>query len=167
MDKNKLMMIIIIILLVVLLGAVAGVAFVLLNNMPAAPDSGTPGITEVIDDEPRVLSIMDEASFDIEEPFKTNLLNEEDGSGHVISIKISIGYDNSVPEEGQKCADMLSEKMVMIKDAMLSILHSTRLSDIDGNEGIDKLRETMLIRLQEMFDSNQIIKVYFIELYKY
>ena len=89
MEKNKIMMITIIVLLLVLLGTIIGVSFYTFTIINKASAGEQPKIITA-----QTLSPDQITTYNIEKPFKTNLLEGSDGQSHVISVSVSFAISN-------------------------------------------------------------------------
>jgi flagellar basal body-associated protein FliL len=111
------------------------------------------GNTDDIKDEEEADGIQDS----ILVPLESIVVNLEGiDSNTYLRIQISLGVDS---EDAQK---MISEKMVIIRDKIISFFSTKTVKDIDMEEGLFKLRLEIKDLLNKLLGSGDIIKqVYF------
>lgn len=157
MEKNKVMMISIIVLLVILLITI-GVGFFLtfknLNN-GAAPQEE---VKEVVKQEDIQLVTYDESIY-------TNLRTGDDNKDHVIRVGFSLGIDISDKKESEAFITSLSDKTPIIKDVIIGVLRNKTYEELQRSDAQAVLREEILEKLQQEFDSNLIVTVYLSDLF--
>lgn len=152
MKKNKVMIIVIIALLVVLLVAIVGVTIYVIKTIK-------------IEDEEKVLKQEDIQVVQVSDSMYTNLRKGEDGEEHVIKIKVSVGIDVTDSKEGTKLIEMLAAKEVVTKDVIVGILLDKTFEDMKKTDAREILKNEILTKLQETFNSNLIVQIYIDEMF--
>ncbi len=157
MGKNKIGMILIISLLVILLVLFAvGFGF-LYKAMTKANEGGEANL--VIQKE---LPIEDITNFPIGEPIVTNLLKGPDKKSHLIKVNVSLGINTSkdVSKEANKFIPTLEVQKSVIKDIIVGICLSKTYEELDATDGRSVLKDEILLKLQETFETDLIVDVY-------
>lgn len=152
MGKNKVMIIVIIALLVVLLATIVGVTIYTIKTIKGSEDPNL-AVKETLKQE-NIQTVP------VSDSIYTNLRDGEDGNGHVIRVKISLGIDITDSKESTKLIEMLSAKEVVTKDVILGILRDKTFEDMKKTDSREILKNDILTKLQETFDSNLIVKIY-------
>lgn len=155
--KNKLGMILIIVLLVVLLILFAvGFTFLYkaMNKTEEAP------VNEVVVEE--TLPLSDIINFPIGDPIITNLLEGPDQKRHVIKISVSLGINNSkkVSKETAKLTPVLEAQKPVIKDIIIGVCRSKTFEELNQTDARAVLKQEILLKLQEAFDTELIVEAY-------
>lgn len=161
MEKNKLMMIIIIVLLVVLLGTIGAVSFYALKIMSGANGGAVEQhVAEVAQLKPDEIEVVA-----LSKAISTNLLTGADGKEHIISVTIGVGVDNTKKKESEDFIASLGTKDNIMTDTCISIISKKTYEELRSSEGQDVLKAEILAALQDQFQSNLIVKVYFSTFY--
>lgn len=158
MDKNKVMLIAIIALLVVLIGIIV-TAVIMLPGMIKKSEQPAETVVESTVDHADISLIT------IEDAIKTNLKTGTDDENHVIQAKFSVGVDMSDKDNSQSVYDILTANTVVIQDVILNTVRNKTYEDLQKADAQEILREEILTRLQEEFNSNLIIRVYISDLF--
>ena len=160
MDKSRLMMIVIIALLVILIGTVVGTTLFLLSG----PDPDPEIFAEVPDPvhHPQRTSLMDMVEVSLGERFQTNLATGADGRVAIVMAEVVVGLDGEAePEELAAFRMSFEARMGMARSVIIHEFGSAHFEDVDTPEGQMALAETMTRALQEQFESNLILRVFF------
>jgi flagellar basal body-associated protein FliL len=155
-DKSKGMMIIIIAMLAIIIAAIVGGVVLLLTQLNNEPTE-----TVVIMYEPAAITEMDIRVVPISRPIATNLLQGPGGARHNVRLEVALGINDLDEEEADEMEDMIRAREDAILDRINSILRRTTRDDIEREGGSDMLAEEILMSLQDMFDTNMIVRVYF------
>lgn len=163
MEKSNLMMIVIIVLLVVLLGTIVAVtvyAFSAVQNLETTMQTGTE-----FDRTPRTLLPTEIGRIPVGEPITTNLAAPAESSspGRMARIQVVIGYDNTLGQESDEMAIVLTEQMDYIRSLVLEHIRERTSEELSGREGMNLLSSSILETLQNAFRTNVIVGVYFNE----
>jgi len=157
-DKSKGMMLIIIVMLGVIIAAIVGGVILLLGQLDADPSEG--GQTVIIHEPPPV-SEQDIYVLPLNTTIQTNLLQPPGGARHIIRVDVALGINNTDEEARAAVVGMLREREASILDLITSTLRQTTRDEIDREGGSDLLADELLILLQERFDEQLIVRVYF------
>ena len=160
MDKSRMMMIIIIALLVLLLGVVVGVG-VWLIRIPGS------GVEDWDRQQPPELSVIltprDLEIFTLE-PMTTNLALGSDGrSNHVVATLV-IGINAHETVDAKELEEFLADferKLPVVRSIALEVFGSLLASDVRSVEGRANAAEIIKLNLQETFNSNLIVSVFY------
>lgn len=156
MGKNKVgIMLIIALLMVLLLTITIGFFFIFKNLKTDATDTANIVETQSID-------VNDIYLFELTDPIYTNLMLGEDNKEHVIKLSLNLGLDYSgkKTKESDALATTLSGKMPIIKDCIIEILRSKTYEELRRVDTQAVLKEEILLKLKEEFNTELIIKVY-------
>lgn len=156
-DKSRPMMIIIIVLLVVMIGAIATLAVFMmkrLNKMEAGSQS-----TEISEENPAKLSPKDIKQFSLGDPITTNLLKTDDVD-HMIVVSLNIGIDYTNAKEADKLYAVLEESQEIARDIAISVIRNASYDLLIKKDGYDILKQSILQKLQDEFQTNLIVAVY-------
>ena len=160
MDKSRLMMIVIIALLVILIGTVVGTTLFLLSGTDPAPDI----FAEVPDPvhHPQRTSLMDMIEVSLGERFQTNLATGLDGRVAMVIAEVVVGLDGDA-ELAELEPFMLSfnARLGMARSVIIHEFGNAHFEDVNSPEGQMALAETMTRALQEQFETNLILRVFF------
>ena len=157
---NKIIMIVIIALLVILIGLVG---FVAVFGLQALQNSGN------TDDLANMQMVRPEKTLTQKEidlvtfpdAILANLKIGSDGKPHAVSLKVSIGIDNT-DIESEAIILLLSEREPVVRDIIGSILRVTtydELIELNEYNGIENLKMNILSALKVEFASNLIVSV--------
>jgi flagellar basal body-associated protein FliL len=161
MEKNKNGIVAIIVILIVMLLALT-VGFVYMITLINKTSAGNTQTTKVMAE----YKLEDVAVFALKDSIKANLLpTSSDSKDHMAMITISIGL-NTKEKDYKTLSPMLTEKEVIIRDAILKILRNKTYEELNKADAQSMLRAEILNCLQELFNSNTIVDVYFGEFYK-
>jgi len=87
--------------------------------------------------------------------FITNLRG--DAGRHFIRVRINVEL------AGKEAATEASDKSLLIRDTILAVLRSQHAQDLAGEEGMQRLRETLKERLSAVFERSRVVRVLFVE----
>lgn len=161
MDKSKLMMIVIISLLVLLLATIGVVSVVAINRLGSLTsqlesegNGSNPGRTDKLTaDKVREFSLTD--------PIPTNLLTGSDGVEHVIRISVTLGINDTDTKKADEIVTMFTDKERILRDLIITVLRDTTYQDLKRPDGFDLMKETLLTRIQEEFNTTMVVSIYF------
>jgi flagellar basal body-associated protein FliL len=160
MEKSKLMMIIIMALLVLLLGTVGGVSFYVMNmirNQPSLADAGS-AAQQVA----RNLSIDEMETISLGDTMLTNLARSEGSrQNHYLRASGFIAYDATDRKEAEALAARINENIQFARSIALACIWGSTYEELSETDGPAILADRIRIRLQEEFESNLIVRVYF------
>ncbi len=160
MEKNKIMMIVIIALLLVLIGTIAGLSMyamrILGKETAAVPQDDKK--SAVLDQEKQDMVPLGDALY-------TNLAKSNDNQEHVIRIKLTIAVDNTDKKASPALVTLLGERTVVIKDVVIGVLRTKTYEELLTMNAQEVLREEILTKLQQEFDTNLIATVYIDDLF--
>ena len=160
MDKSRLMMIIIIALLVILIGTVVGTTLFLLSG----PDPDPEIFAEVPEPvhHPQRTSLMDMVEVPLGERFQTNLATGADGRIAMVIAEVVVGLDGEAPlDELDPFITSFNARIGMARSIIIHEFGNAHFDDVNSPEGQMALAETMTRALQEQFESNLILRVFF------
>lgn len=158
MEKSKLMMIAIIVLLVILLVTI-GVGFFLTfkhlgnNSVETVEENKEPVKQENIE-----LISYDDSIY-------TNLRTGDDNKDHVIRLGFSLGVDVTDKKESDAFKTALADKTPVVKDVIIGVLRNKTFEELQKSDAQAILREEILEKLQQEFDTNLIVTVYLSDLF--
>jgi len=161
MDKSKLMMIIIIALLVILLGTVVAVTFFLFNMM------GNEDPTEFHVQPPTVvagnISMMDLISVPLGDTrISTNLAIGSDGFSGMVMTEVVVGVNGTADEaEVEAFVNAFNSRISLARAIAVEVFGEHTYDQVRTPEGRSALGETIMVRLQENFETNLIVTVRF------
>jgi flagellar FliL protein len=135
MNKKLLGIMLVIIVSITLIGVTALV--VVMKFIGNEDEQKEPSIKEVV-----------EASVDIPE-ITTNLT-----SGNIVRLSFKIETDS------KKAKEELEQREFQIRDIIISELANMTAEQLDGKEGMDKLKETVKRKSNELMQEGKINKVY-------
>ncbi|QGQ46849.1 flagellar basal body-associated protein FliL [Metabacillus sediminilitoris] len=135
MNKKLLSIMLVIIVSITLIGVTALV--VVMKFLGNEDEQKEPSIKEVV-----------EASVDIPE-ITTNLT-----SGNIVRLSFKIETDS------KKAKEELEQREFQIRDIIISELANMTAEQLDGKEGMDKLKETVKMKSNELMQEGKINKVY-------
>jgi flagellar FliL protein len=135
MNKKLLSIMLVIIVSITLIGVIALV--VVMKFSGNEDKQKEPSIKEVV-----------EASVDIPE-ITTNLT-----SGNIVRLSFKIETDS------KKAKEELEQREFQIRDIIISELANMTAEQLDGKEGMDKLKETVKRKSNELMQEGKINKVY-------
>lgn len=147
MEKNKLMMIVIIVLLVVLLGTIVGISFYVLNVMQ------NPEETEITPPPVKEVQWEDLTTFSVGE-ITRNLLPEDD-KNHILKATYSFEINTTDDTEGLFMAT-LNNKIDMVRSIINSVVGNITYTEVRSVNGMDRLKEQILEKVRETFQTNLI-----------
>ncbi len=157
MEKNKIMMILIIVLLVILLITI-GVGFFLTFKNLNKGQTVEEEVKEPVKQEDIQLVTYDDSLY-------TNLRKGDDGKEHVIRVGFSLGIDISNKKESEAFMLVLSEKTPIVKDVIIGVLRNKTYEELQKSDAQAVLREEILEKLQQEFESNLIVTIYLSDLF--
>ena len=160
MDKSRLMMIVIIALLVILIGTVIGTTIFLLSGPDPDPDI----FAEVPDPVHHLqrTSLMDMVEVSLGERFQTNLATGIDGRVAIVIAEVVVGMDGEADlAELESFIMSFNARIGMARSVIIQEFGSAYFEDVNTPEGQLALAETMTRSLQEQFESNLILRVFF------
>ena len=160
MDKSRLMMIVIIALLVILIGTVVGTTLFLLSGPDPDPDIFAE-VPEPVH-HPQRTSLMDMIEVSLGERFQTNLATGPDGRVSMVIAEVVVGVDGEA-ELAELEPFMLSfnARIGMARSVIIQEFGNAHFDEVNTPEGQLALAETMTRALQEQFESNLILRVFF------
>ncbi len=159
MEKNKLMMTIIIVLLVVLLLSIGGVAFVVVRMLSAQnPVVEETGQTNPVKKE---LSASEIEYVKFTDAVSVNLADSPDGSSHAVSVKFDVGIDNTDKKNSADFITLVGLQKTVVKDAVIGILRSKTIEEMKKPDTQELLKQELVDKLQQEFDSDLIYNVKF------
>ena len=160
MDKSRLMLIIIIALLVILIGTVVGTTLFLLSGPEVDPEIFTE-VPEPVH-HPQRISLMDLVEVSLGDRFQTNLATGADGRVSVVIAEVVVGLDGEAPiEELEPFMSSFNARMGMARSVIIHEFGNAHFDEVNSPEGQMALAETMTRALQEQFESNLILRVFF------
>ena len=160
MDKSRLMMIVIIALLVILIGTVVGTTLFLLSGEDPDPEI----FAEVPDPvhHPQRTSLMDMIEVSLGERFQTNLATGADGRVAIVMAEVVVGMDGEAPlDELESFIMSFNARIGMARSVIIHEFGNAHFDDVNSPEGQMALAESMTRALQEQFESNLILRVFF------
>ena len=163
MERNKVMMIVIIVLLVVLLGAIVGISLYVLNTVQNEQEE-IPSMTP-----PPALEVAVEDLKFVEVPSSsTNLFVGADGKSHNVRATFGIGLNSTLDEVDNDHPDgafydLFNEKIGIAQDIILSTLRHTTYEETREAVFEDKIKEEILTKLRDKFQSVIIWEVNIID----
>lgn len=98
------------------------------------------------------------ATYDIVDKLTINLKNNGDGQDHFAVVSVTLSMNNT-SEGYEKYGTTISEKESLIKSEIISAISEYTIDDLQSNRAA--VQESILARLQKMFDSDFIIEVAF------
>lgn len=174
MEKNKLMMIVIILILAIMLGAVI-FGFVFISQMirseltPPGPGESASGSISFS------YELTDMRLITLSDSIKANLLRDTDGREHLALVNVQIGIAGSAEatknekKQNDKELDNLEEILIsrepVIRDIIIRRLARTTYSDLRGADGAEMLERAITSELQNVFNTNYIVRTFFVELF--
>lgn len=87
--------------------------------------------------------------------FITNLRGE--AGRHFIRVRINVEL------AGEGAEEEAVEKAFLIRDTVLAVLRSQNVQDLSGEEGMQRLRETLRERLDAVLERTRVVRVLFVE----
>jgi len=153
---GKVVNIVIIALLVVLIGLIG---FVAVYGLQAINNSREP--VEIVVKPERTLSQREIDLVKFTDPLISNLKIGETGTKHAVSLRISIGVDNTDAESAELIS-LLHDREPVIRDVIGQILKVTTYEDLtELNEfnGIEILRANIISALRAEFATSLIVNV--------
>lgn len=98
------------------------------------------------------------ATYDIADKLTVNLKKDVDGEDHFAVISVTLSMDTK--NDGYKSyGEKMADKESLIKSEIIDVVSEFTLDEAQSNREV--LQEALRVRLQEMFDSDFIIKVAF------
>ena len=155
-NKNKLMMIIIIVLLAVLLVTIAAVSVIAFRVISSEPEDPAASILQVVP----ALTPEDIYIVELSSPISTNLAVGASGATHFIRLSLALGVNNTEGRGSTDFIELISASEPIVRDVMLGVIKSKTYEELSRLGGRDVLRDEMLIRLQNTFQSNLLVAVY-------
>ncbi|MCM3409094.1 flagellar basal body-associated protein FliL [Metabacillus litoralis] len=135
MNKKLLTIMLVIISSITLIGVTALV--VVTKFLGDEDEHKAPPIKEVV-----------EASVDIPE-ITTNL-----SSGNIVRLSFKIETDS------KKAKEELTQREFQVRDIIISELANMNADQLDGTEGMNKLKETITVKVNELMQEGKVNKVY-------
>ncbi|MCM3160509.1 flagellar basal body-associated protein FliL [Metabacillus litoralis] len=135
MNKKLLTIMLVIISSITLIGVTALV--VVTKFLGDEDEHKAPPIKEVV-----------EASVDIPE-ITTNL-----SSGNIVRLSFKIETDS------KKAKEELTQREFQVRDIIISELANMNADQLDGAEGMNKLKETITVKVNELMQEGKVNKVY-------
>ncbi|MDR0271838.1 MAG: flagellar basal body-associated FliL family protein [Clostridiales bacterium] len=160
MDKSKLMMMIIIALLVLLLGTVVGVGVWLIGSSRPNPEltvnPAEPITTEVVTaSNMRLVSLNQVVA---------NLALGPNGRSDSILAEVVIGINDTVSQDEVDAFETtLTNRLSVARNDVFNIFGVLTYDEVRTVEGRAAAAEMIKVRLQESFESNLIVAIYFNE----
>ena len=162
MDKSRLMLIVIIALLVILIGTVIGTTLFLLSGDDTDPDIFA-GMPEPVH-HPQRTNLMDLIEVPLGERISTNLAVTLDGRPSMVMSNVVLGIDSQAEaSELDPFLINLNARIGMARSVIINEFGRAYFDDINSTEGRLALAETMTRSLQEAFETNLIVMVFFSE----
>lgn len=93
-----------------------------------------------------------------------NVIYYSPGDSFITNLKGSRRYikvDIQVELNDKSLTDVFDKRNGEMRDAIYSTLRDSTVEEIDGSEGQNKLRQKLVNRLNELFDTNAITNIYF------
>ncbi len=165
MEKNKMgMMIIIVILLIMFISFGVGF-FLLLKTLKATP----PGPGPIQSSGTSIYKLEEIDVIPLTDPIKSNLAVGKDNKNHMVDLKLSIGLnmggktDKDIKKEYEKIKPMVEDrnKQTIIRNEILNILRNKTFDELIAPDSNIMLIQEITSCLQELFNTNIIIIVYF------
>lgn len=163
MGKNKTGVILIVVLLVALLVLFIFGFFALYKALNKA-NSDEPNASVVLSQE---VPIEDITNFAVkEEPIITNLLKGPDKKEHIIKFNVSLGINTSkkVKKEATKLLTTLETQKLVIEDIIIGVCLSKTYEELSDNNARTILKDEILAKVQQAFNTNLIVDVYLSDL---
>ncbi len=152
MDKNKIMMIIIIALLVVLLGSIVGVFFLVRGYVNDNPNPEQEIANEIADVNYTQLQIVSIPTI------STNLATSSDGVPRTAKVELAYSIITD-QEESAALATLLADKEAVVRSTALGVIRGKTYEEIMRSDSQQMLEEEILVKLQEVFETNLIYSV--------
>jgi len=155
-DKSKGMMMIIIMMLGVLILAIVGGVVILLMQLNSAND----GEQQIVFIDQPPVSELDIRVVPIGTTIRTNL--QSPGTArHFAVVDVAVGINATDEDEANEFELLLLQREAAVLDRIISILRRTTRDEIDREGGSEILAEEILISLQDAFDTQMIVRIYF------
>lgn len=103
-------------------------------------------------------SIEQLETYDIEDSLTIPLKKGEDGKDHYAVVSVSIVV-NKEHDDYKKYVESITTKESLIKDAINSVISGFSINEMESSQS--QLQAAILSRLQDLFDSDFIVKVAF------
>ena len=162
MDKSRLMLIVIIALLVILIGTVIGTTLFLLSGDDTDPDIFAEMPEPVF--HPQRTNLMDLEEVSLGDRISTNLAATPDGRASMVMANVVLGIDSQADAaELDRFLINLNARIGMARSVVINEFGRAYFDDINSTEGQLALAETMTRALQEAFETNLIVRVFFSE----
>ena len=149
---NKLLLVIIIVLLLLLLIVGGLVAYFLLSGNDENP---TPQEQQKIEKKHKIKEMTDIGPIYPLDPFIVNLIGSN--ASRYLKCKIDLELDS------QELQQEVDKKLPAIRDAIIQILSSKSVEEIQTAKGKEKLKEEIKRKLNSMLTTGEIRNVYFTE----
>lgn len=106
----------------------------------------------------RDYSIDQIETFDIEDSLTIPLKKGQDGKDHYAVVAVSIVVDKK-HDDYKKYVESITSKESLIKDAINSVISGFSINEMES--GQSQVQEAVLLKIQDLFDSEFIVKVAF------
>lgn len=167
MEKNKILMVVIIMILAIMLAGV-GFGFIYTINMIKSVQSPSEVEKPVA---AQAYDVNSTVTIPLSNSIKANLLPENDGLEHLALVEMSIGVAGPVDatkkeiKANQKEIDALvasiQSREVIVRNLAIKLLRKSTYSELRRADGQDIYANMLLTELQNTFNSNFIVDVYF------
>ncbi|WP_180270673.1 flagellar basal body-associated FliL family protein [Sporanaerobium hydrogeniformans] len=148
MDKK--FKIFVIVTLAILLIAIGGCTFVVLNLINKTNSAVSEAVKEEKPKELKVVGLGDAITVN---------LSDEYGESHVMRVVISFGVDEK-SKEFKKFNSDVTEKNVIIRDAIIDIMREQTFEMMNKKDGKTKLSDEVKTKINKLLDTKIIEKVY-------
>ena len=160
MDKSRLMLIVIIALLVILIGTMIGTTLFLLSGNDVDPEIFVEAPDPVI--HPHRTSLMELVEVSLGDRFSTNLTPGQDGRVAIVMAEVVVGIDSLAdPVELESFLTAFNARQGMARAVVINEFGKATYEEINSPEGQMALAETMTRALQDQFETNMILRVFF------
>jgi flagellar basal body-associated protein FliL len=159
MDRSKTMMLIIIVLLILLLGTVVAVTVFLLglvgdNNAYEFHEQAPPPIVQE-------LRITEMEEVILGDRIVTNLAVSQDGTRGMVSTQVVVAVSVADEDAFNDFIPVLMNRIHFARAIALEVLGGQVYDDVRSVEGRQMTAELILHRLQEEFETNLLVRVFF------
>ncbi len=159
MEKNRIFLIIVIVLMVVLLGAIVFLGITLGRVMSNQDNNNN----QVVALQP--LAITEQELIELTKPIVSNLKKGSDGADHVNQVTVSVGVSKMDKKQSPVIINELNTKQAILRDICGTIIRNKTVEELRREDGQEILKQEILEKIQQEFQSNLIYAVYFADWY--
>lgn len=159
--KNKTMLGVVIGLLVVMLGTIVGLGIYIVNSMgKETAEAATHQEVVVIDH----ADLKELPSYEVTTNLADGSVTDKNGgkdSGHMLKLVVglNINYEKDKIKDADKLILVLTEKETTIKDIIISVVSTKTYEELKEIGAKDRIKEEILRKLQDEFQTNLIVSV--------